>query len=82
MVKKLWNSPTNMINNTVDDRLSQYCLFRPYFGRRRVDSNASGRKSMLKSISLRNYPLHIDQMEVLGLPAYIYASVIADGLAF
>jgi len=37
---------------------------------------------MLKSISLRNYPLHIDQMEVLGLPAYIYASVIADGLAF
>jgi len=39
---------------------------------------------MLKSspISLRNYPLHIDQIEDLGLPADEYACAMADGLAF
>ncbi|KAK0754295.1 zinc finger protein-domain-containing protein [Schizothecium vesticola] len=62
---------------------SRHCLIRPYLGRRRVDSNAlSGRRSMLKSISLRDYPLHIDQMEALDLPVHIYASAMADGLAF
>ena len=37
---------------------------------------------MLKSISLRNYPLHTDQMEELGLPVREYACAMADGLAF
>ncbi|KAK0654799.1 zinc finger protein-domain-containing protein [Cercophora newfieldiana] len=37
---------------------------------------------MPRSISLRNYPLHIDQIEELGLPAHEYASAMADALAF
>lgn len=36
----------------------------------------------LTPISLRNYPLHIDQIEDLSLPADEYACAMADGLAF
>lgn len=39
------------------------CLVRPSLGRRRRNE----RRSMFKAFSLRNYPLHIDQMEELGL---------------
>lgn len=81
MVQKFWNGPANMIDDIVDDKRNEHCLIRPYLGRRR-EGTASGRRSMLKSISLRNYPLYIDQMEALVLPAHKYASVMADGLAF
>lgn len=82
MVQEFWNGPANMIDAVIDDKRNEHCLIRPYLGRRRMDSNTSGRKSMLKSISLRNYPLYIDQMEALGLPAHKYARAMADGLAF
>ncbi|KAE9970123.1 hypothetical protein EG328_006476 [Venturia inaequalis] len=53
------------------------CLIRPYLGRRRRNE----RKSMFKAFSLRNYPLHIDQMEELGLDSTHYARVMAETLA-
>lgn len=53
------------------------CLIRPYLGRRRRIE----RKSMFKAFSLRNYPLHIDQMEELGLDRTHYARVMAETLA-
>ncbi|KAK3385367.1 hypothetical protein B0H63DRAFT_543684 [Podospora didyma] len=43
--------------------------------------NGEPRRSMPKSISLHNYPLHIGQVEALGLPADEYASAMADALA-
>lgn len=83
MVQKFWNGPASMIDDIVDDKRNEHCLIRSYLGRRREGSaGASGRRSMLKSISLRNHPLYIDQMEALGLPAHKYASAMADGLAF
>lgn len=36
---------------------------------------------MFKSFSLRNFPLHIDQIEDLGLPAILYAQILAETLA-
>lgn len=83
MVEKFWNGPADMIDHIVNDRRNQHCLIRPYLGRRRVDRNASVQRSnMVKPISLRNYPLHIDQIEALGLPTHMYARAMADGLAF
>ena len=85
IVEKFWNGPENMRDSIVDDKRNEPCLLRPYLGRRRTQAAGSGgteRKSMLKSISLRNYPLHADQIEALGLPSGEYASAMADALAF
>ncbi|KAK0619128.1 zinc finger protein-domain-containing protein [Immersiella caudata] len=81
LVEKFWNGPEDMIDAIVDDGRNQHCLIRPYLGRRRTDT-ASSRRSMLKSISLRNYPLHIDQIGAVGLAAQSYACAMAEGLAF
>ena len=79
-VEKFWNGPADMIDHIVNDRRNQHCLIRPYLGRRRVDRNASVQRSnMVKPITLRNYPLHIDQIEALGLPTHMYARAMADG---
>jgi hypothetical protein len=51
------------------------CLVRAYLGRRRF-SNAKSR-----FFSLRNFPLHLDQMEDLGVNITLYAAMIADALA-
>ena len=63
----------------------QNCLVRPYIGRRRYNAQLTAertRPGRLLVFSLRNYPLHIDQMEELGLPAAEYAVTMADALAF
>lgn len=75
LVQKFWAGDANAI---VDDKRNEHCLIRPYLGRRRVGA----RGSMFKAISLRNYPLHVDQLEELGLPTTEYASAMADALAF
>lgn len=64
----------------IDDKRNEHCLIRPYLGRRL----AGERNSMLRSraISLRNYQLHLDQIEELGLPATEYAMAVADAFAF
>ena len=56
---------------------NQDCLIRPYLGRRR----RLEKQSRYKSFSLRNYPLHIDQIEELKLDGTLYARLIAETLA-
>ena len=56
---------------------NQDCLIRPYLGRRRRLET----QSKSKSFSLRNYPLHIDQIEELNLDAKLYARIMAETLA-
>ena len=56
---------------------NQDCLVRPYLGRRR----RLEKQSRYKSFSLRNYPLHIDQIEELSLDGKLYARLMAETLA-
>ncbi|KAL8833618.1 MAG: hypothetical protein Q9170_004166 [Blastenia crenularia] len=53
------------------------CLIRPYLGRRRRQE----RRTQLMSFSLRNFPLHLDQIEDLALNGKIYARIMAVTLA-
>lgn len=56
---------------------NQDCLIRPYLGRRRrLEKN-----SKYKSFSLRNFPLHVDQVEELKLDGKLYARIMAETLA-
>ena len=55
----------------------QDCLIRPYLGRRR----RLEKQSKYKSFSLRNYPLHIDQIEHLRMDGKMYARIMAETLA-
>ena len=57
---------------------NQDCLIRPYLGRRR----RLEKQSRYKSFSLRNYPLHIDQIEELKLDGKLYARIMAETLAY
>ena len=56
---------------------NQDCLIRPYLGRRR----RLEKQSRYKSFSLRNYPLHVDQIEELKLDGKLYARIMAETLA-
>jgi hypothetical protein len=62
-------------NNKDDDA----CLIRPYLGRRR--GSRSTNTSRFQRFSLRNVPLHVNQMEELGLDVVAYARTMADALA-
>ena len=65
------------------DKANEHCLIRPYLGRRRVGRLWTRKKpGRLKVFSLRNFPLHMEQIEELGLPAENYAIAMADTLAF
>lgn len=55
----------------------QDCLIRPYLGRRR----RLEKQSRFQAFSLRNYPLHADQIEELGLDSILYARIMAETLA-
>lgn len=55
----------------------QDCLVRPYLGRRR----RLVKQSRFQAFSLRNYPLHVDQMEDLELDIRHYARLMAEALA-
>lgn len=61
------------------DKSNESCLIRPYLGRRRPEQKAGPRQ---RFFSLRNFPLHVDQMEELNLPCEEYALAMADALAF
>ena len=53
------------------------CLIRPYLGpRRRLE-----KQSRFQAFSLRNYPLHIDQIEALCQDGVLYAKIMAETLA-
>ncbi|KAI5236460.1 hypothetical protein E4T42_09454 [Aureobasidium subglaciale] len=53
------------------------CLVRLYFGRRGVDRS----KSSVENMTLRNFPLHVDEMERLNLPIPI-ANIDANDVEF
>lgn len=58
------------------------CLIRPYLGRRRTPR--SHNLSRFAPFSLRNFPLHVDQMELLEIPTSDmnqYARIMAEALA-
>lgn len=54
------------------------CLVRPYIGRRR---HAAFRPRRWDGFSLKNFPLHLDQMHELDLDVGSYAKTMADALA-
>ena len=56
---------------------NQDCLVRPYLGRRR----GLVRNSRFQAFSLRNYPLHGDQIEDLNLDGNLYARIMGNTLA-
>ncbi|KAK3341931.1 zinc finger protein-domain-containing protein [Lasiosphaeria hispida] len=86
IVECFWTGSEDMNEVIFSDKRNEHCLLRPYLGRRKTllgKGEEGPRRSMLKpTISLRNYPLHINQIEALGLPAAEYASAMADALAF
>ena len=52
----------------------------PYLGRRR-HGNGSERPKRFEAFSLKNFPLHLDQMEQLDLDVVSYAGTMAEALA-
>ncbi|RDW70850.1 zinc finger protein [Aspergillus mulundensis] len=71
--------PPGLANEILESDTNRDCLIRPYLGRRRIS-----RPSRFRAFSLRNYPLHIDQMEELGIPEddiRDYARAMAEALA-
>ncbi|KAF2792313.1 hypothetical protein K505DRAFT_326230 [Melanomma pulvis-pyrius CBS 109.77] len=73
------NAPlSDFVKKNVDD---DACLIRPYLGRRRRHRQYVASTSRFQRFSLRNVPLHIDQMEALGLDANSYAETMAEALA-
>ncbi|KAL7923827.1 zinc finger domain-containing protein [Trichoderma austrokoningii] len=65
----------------LDTQTNKHCLIRTYLGRRRIQDESDKPRS-LRAYSLRNFPLHIDQMESIGLSPRQYALSMADTLAF
>ncbi|PYI07704.1 hypothetical protein BO78DRAFT_88711 [Aspergillus sclerotiicarbonarius CBS 121057] len=60
------------------------CLIRPYLGRRRTQRTEMTRPSRFAAFSLRNYPLHEDQMDDIGIPTpdmQCYARMMGEALA-
>ncbi|KAL8778518.1 MAG: hypothetical protein Q9213_007376 [Squamulea squamosa] len=61
----------------ISSEANQDCLIRLYLGRiRRLE-----RGSRFHGFSLRNYPLHLDQIEELALDFNLYARILAETLA-
>ncbi|KAL7941001.1 zinc finger domain-containing protein [Trichoderma barbatum] len=73
--------------SAINSQSNEHCLIRPYLGRRRYrrseTEQATGQsRQCLRAFSLRNFPLHLDQMEQLGIDGRDYAMAMADALAF
>ncbi|KAK3376888.1 hypothetical protein B0T24DRAFT_677747 [Lasiosphaeria ovina] len=73
-----WRGPRGLVDAVVGAKANEHCLVRPSLGRRRHHQE----RSRPPPISLRNFPLHADQMEALGLPTQAYEAAMADALAF
>ncbi|KAK8862850.1 zinc finger protein-domain-containing protein [Apiospora arundinis] len=79
IIKKLCpQTATSLPEQIKADNKNYDCLVRPSLGR---GKHGRGR-SRLSFFSLRNYPLHLDQMEELGLRPQNYSSAMAKALAF
>ncbi|KAL1961364.1 hypothetical protein VTO42DRAFT_92 [Malbranchea cinnamomea] len=80
--------PTSLIGQIERSQSNRHCLVRPYLGRRRYNSRpfegVSGHKPYFCAFSLHNYPLYLDQMEILGIGKFHmsrYAVHMAEILA-
>ncbi|PYI22751.1 hypothetical protein BO99DRAFT_259127 [Aspergillus violaceofuscus CBS 115571] len=63
---------------------NEACLIRPYIGRKRTCSTARNGRSRFRGFSLRNFPLHIDQMMELGISIEdvdCYAGMMGEALS-
>lgn len=63
------------------NQANKHCLIRPYLGRRRFQAECE-RPRRLRAYSLRNFPLHMGDMEKIGLKTHDYTISMADALAF
>lgn len=70
--------PTALIDEIKASISNRSCLVRPYLGRRR---HGAKRPKRFEAFSLKNFPLHLDQMEQLDLNIASYAEIMADALA-
>ncbi|RAH64703.1 zinc finger protein [Aspergillus aculeatinus CBS 121060] len=68
----------NHINAAKNSSANKDCLIRLMLGRKRYGSSLPGGS---RFFSLRNYKLHVDQIQELELDADAYASNMADALA-
>ncbi|KAM0284412.1 hypothetical protein ACHAQH_001988 [Verticillium albo-atrum] len=71
--------PESLCDSILAGPKNEDCIIRAYLGRRRLQRKAASR---FAAFSLRNYPLHADQMEDLGLDLPGYAAAMAQALAF
>ncbi|KAJ0414390.1 zinc finger protein-domain-containing protein [Aspergillus carlsbadensis] len=77
--------PAEMKSAILRSDTNRDCLIRPYLGRRRIQRTSSPTRPSKCFFSLRNYPLHIDQMEGIGISEEDimgYSRTMADTLAF
>ncbi|KAI0808787.1 zinc finger protein-domain-containing protein [Xylaria sp. FL0064] len=70
--------PPELAPSITADPKNHNCLIRPYLGRRR----RGFKNSTFRTFSLRNYPLHLDQIDDLKLDLLEYAQRMAQALAF
>lgn len=73
--------PPHLKQEILSSEPNKDCLIRPYLGRRRTSKVHSA--SRFKAFSLRNFPLHLDQLETLMAADDIkqYARIMAETLA-
>src|SRR5436190_20106741 len=75
--------PPSLVAEIKASSANKDCLIRPYLGRRRVVQE-NPQPSGFKAFSLRNFPLHLDRMELLGISSgdtEFYAKTMAEALA-
>lgn len=71
--------PPALISSIKSSKPDEDCLIRPYLGRRRHVQKQ--KQSRFQAFSLRNFPLHVDQIEELQLDGALYARIMAETLA-
>jgi hypothetical protein len=72
--------PVQLQDTIKADRDNEDCIARVYLGRRRFRPESATRRKQF--FSLRNYPLHLDQMEEMGgVDTLAYAGIMAETLA-
>ncbi|KAI9761003.1 MAG: hypothetical protein M1840_002157 [Geoglossum simile] len=74
---EVFSQPSN-ITQAKSDSANKDCLVRPLLGRKRFGASRPGGSIFF---SLRNFKLHLDQIQDLGLDAEEYADSMADAMA-
>ncbi|KAK1634122.1 hypothetical protein BDP81DRAFT_433714 [Colletotrichum phormii] len=66
-----------------DSSTNSHCLVRPCLGRRKLRSTDKNQdRPRMRFFSLRNFPLHVNQMETPKMELHGYAVAMAEALAF